>query len=207
MVWELNSVLRGDRPLINPWGGMYTQIPSDVTLGIIILSNFMRSLHRVNKLDGVERGRGLSCMFACLLACISSWTSEWVTIWFWNSTPHIMGEFDGCRSSAKCVIWISNELFMSNVYGCRSSAKCVIWISNELFMSNVYGWLAAQKQIHVTKDNCHSVLMWNFYLTHFSTAPHDWMYLTQACSYIVDTWCFIVHFSDQSEFRHEETPR
>ena len=41
---------------------MYTQIPSGVTPGIIILSNFMPSLHRVNKFGGgvgVERREGV----------------------------------------------------------------------------------------------------------------------------------------------------
>jgi hypothetical protein len=66
-----------------------------VTPGIIILSNFMPSLHKVNKFggDGKARVGGLR-MFVFLSACILSWTSEWVSIWFWNSTPHITREFD-----------------------------------------------------------------------------------------------------------------
>ena len=82
---------------------------------------------------------------------------------------------------------------------------CVTWISHQLFMSYFEGWLAVLKQIHFTKDRCHSVFMRNFYLTHFSTAAHNWMYLTQACSYIVTTWCFLLRFTDKSDFTHKET--
>jgi len=110
LVWELNPVLRGDRPSNNPWRGTYST--PGVTPGIIILSNFMSFLHRVNKFGGGGKAREGGC-------CVCSFFCQP------PSCPEPVNEFP---FDFEILRHVSRE---NLIYGCRRSAKRVLYrISN-----------------------------------------------------------------------------